>query len=107
MPESELPGDEMLDKETRRFYMLIDQVNDLTKAVQEVIKSGEGRQVQTVIHKTAGMQPLIAIAIVACLFTWVLMIVLAVIFVPDIHDLQAWHDIDRKDIARLQAQQNK
>ena len=60
----------------------------------------------TVIHKTEGMGTWGAAAVVACFSTLVLMILFAIVIEPDLHDLKAWQDIMRKDIARLQAEKH-
>lgn len=89
------------DPDTVRFDLLVDQVNALVGKMDAVID--RGGNTQTVIHKTAGMGPWAAAAVTACFFTFLGLILLAVVILPDLHDLQAWQDIMRQKIAKLEA----
>jgi hypothetical protein len=62
---------------------------------------------QTVIHKTEGMGMVGVVCATVSIMCALFLILGAIIFVPDIHDLKAWQDILRKDVARLQAGQEK
>lgn len=90
------------DPDTVRFDLLVDQVNALVGKMDAVIET-RGSNTQTVIHKTAGMGPWAAAAVTACFFTFLGLILLAVVILPDLHDLQAWQDIMRQKIAKLEA----
>ena len=90
------------DAETVRMDLLVDQVNALLGKMDEVLKADRGNT-QTVIHKTAGMGPWGAAAVTACMFTFLGLIGLAVVLIPELHDLRAWNDINRAKIARLEA----
>jgi len=80
-------------------------VTDLAKIVRE-LAANPGNS-QTIYHRTEGMGTVGVICATVCVMCVVVLILGAVIFVPDIHDLRAWQDIMRKDIARLQAGQEK
>ena len=62
---------------------------------------------QTVIHKQEGMGAVGILCACVCVFCALFIILGAVMIVQEIHDLLAWQDINRKDIARLQAQQQQ
>jgi hypothetical protein len=103
-------GEDRRRKSDVKFDALVDQINSLTESVGRLINqdSKKSGNTTTVIHKTVGfgnwgVAALVA-AIVACFATWAIIGILAMIFVPEIHDLRAWHDIDRKEIAQLKAQ---
>jgi hypothetical protein len=101
-------GVDMRTKTVRRLDYLTDQMIDLTKLVREIVDNMPPHgTAQVVIHKNEGLGSWGVAGVVACFFTVLMMILSAIIFVPEIHDLRAWHDIDRKDIARLQAAQEK
>ena len=89
------------DPDTVRFDLLVDQVNALVGKVDAVID--RGGNTQTVIHKTAGMGPWAAAAVTACFFTFLGLILLAMLILPDIHDLKAWSDIYRTRIQEISA----
>ena len=100
-------GDQVrYDAMVEQARQVTEQARQVTELVKTLLERGPYGQTQTVIHKTAGMGAWGAAGVVACFFTYLTLIVLAVIFVPTIHDLLAWQDINRKDIARLQAQQH-
>ncbi len=90
------------DPDTVRFDLLVDQVNTLCAKMAAAMEA-RGNNTQTVIHKTAGMGPWAAAAVTACFFTFLGLILLAVVILPDLHDLQAWQDIMRQKIAKLEA----
>lgn len=91
--------------EVKRFDAICDQVVEMNRLVRSLVEKVPKGQVQTVIHKTQGMTAWSVAAVVSCFFTILLVVLLAIIFVPDLHDLKAWQDILRKDVARIQAQQ--
>jgi hypothetical protein len=82
--------------------LLVDQVNSLLGRMDEVLRHDRGHT-QTVVHKTAGMGPWGAAAVTACMFTFLGLILLAVVLVPEVHDLRAWNDINRGKVAKLEA----
>ncbi len=90
------------DPTTVRMDLLVDQVNALLGRMDEVLRHDRGN-VQTVIHKTAGMGAWGSAAVTACMFTFLGLILLAVVVVPEVHDLRAWNDIIRAKISRLEA----
>lgn len=83
--------------------VLYDQFVDLNDLLKRVLAANEGRQVQTVIYRHAGVGGLNAAAIVACFATWLGLIVFALYAIPELHDLRAWRDIHSNDIATLKA----
>lgn len=89
------------DPDTVRFDLLVDQVNALVGKMDAVIE--RGGNTQTVIHKTAGIGPWGAAAVTACFFTFLGLILLAMLILPDIHDLKAWSDIYRTRIQEITA----
>lgn len=90
------------DPATVRTDLLVDQVNALISKFDEVLQQDRGHT-QTVIHKTAGMGAWGAAAVTACMFTFLGLILLAIVIVPEVHDLRAWNDINRAKIARIEA----
>lgn len=89
------------DPDTVRTDLLIDQVNALCARMDTLLAADRG-QTQTVIHKTAGMGAWGAAAVTACMFTFLGLILLAVVVVPEVHDLRAWNDILRAKTAKLE-----
>lgn len=106
MDESPDDAADSRDESTVRMDLLVDQVNLLLSRMDEVIRHDHGNT-QTVIHKTAGMGPWGAAAVTACMFTFLGLILLAVVMIPDLHDLRAWNDINRAKIARLEASKSE
>lgn len=99
-----LAGDDERDPETVKVDLLVDQVNSLLSKMDAVLENrGNNSQTVEVTHKTAGMGPWAAAAVTACFFTFLGLILLAVVILPDLHDLQAWQDIMRSKIAKLEA----
>jgi class 3 adenylate cyclase len=92
------------DPSTVRMDLLVDQVNALLGRMDEVIRHDHGTT-QTVIHKTAGMGAWGAAAVTACMFTFLGLILFALVVLPTLHDLQAWQDIMRQRISRIEAAQ--
>lgn len=91
--------------EVRRLDYLTDQMIDLTNLVRTVIESMPAGNTQTVIHKQQGMGFVGVICASVCVMCVVVLILGAIVFVPDLHDIKAWQDILRRDVARLQATQ--
>lgn len=86
-----------------------DKIDETTAKLEKLISSVERAShalgnTQTVIHRSEGPGPLLAAAIAVCFCTILGLIIFAVWVVPEIHDLKAWNDILRKDVARLQAE---
>jgi hypothetical protein len=103
----EFAGLDTRSPEVRRLDYMADLVVRLTESVQKVIEHAPHSHTQTIIHKTQGMGTVGVICATVSIMCVLFMILGAIVFVPDIHDLKAWNDITRKDIARLQAQQEK
>lgn len=93
--------DDDRDPGTVRMDLLVDQVNALLGRMDDVLRQDRS-QTQTVIHRTAGMGPWGAAAVTACMFTFLGLILLAVVVVPEVHDLRAWNDIIRAKIAGIE-----
>lgn len=90
--------------EVQKMDYLRDQVIELTETVRLLIDKLPQGQTQTVIHKQQGMGTVGAVCATVCVMCALFLILGAIVFVPDIHDLKAWQDILRRDVARLQAQ---
>jgi len=95
---------------TTRADLAIDMVNQLCAKVdvsmeefRELVKARANGNTQTVIHKTAGLGPWGAAAVTACFFTFLGLILLAIMILPDLHDLKAWSDIYRTRIQEISA----
>lgn len=87
-----------------------DKINQTTEKLERLIGTVERASrafgnTQTVIHKSEGPGPLLAASIAVCGCTLLMMVLLVVWLVPEIHDMKAWQDILRKDVARLQAEE--
>lgn len=76
------------------------QVSRLAEISEKIISKDTSSQVVH-IHKTEGATNWGTAAIVACFCTWLFIIVFSVIIVADIHDLKAWSDINKNDIATI------
>lgn len=99
------PAGDDRDPDTVRFDLLVDQVNTLC-AKMDAAMEAKGNNTAgdvTVVHKTAGMGPWAAAAVTACFFTFLGLILLAMLILPDLHDLKAWSDIYRTRIQEISA----
>lgn len=94
------------DASTVRMDLLVDQVNVLLSRMDEVIRHDHGNT-QTVIHKTAGMGAWGAAAVTACMFTFLGLILFALVVLPTLHDLQAWQDVIRGKVSKLESSQTQ
>jgi len=90
------------DPSTVRMDLLVDQVNALLGRMDDVLRHDHGNT-QTVIHKTAGMGPWGAAAVTACMFTFLGLILFALVVLPTLHDLQAWQDVIRGKVSKLES----
>lgn len=96
--------DDERDPETVKVDLLVDQVNSLLSKMDAVLENrGNNSQTVEVTHKTAGMGPWAAAAVTACFFTFLGLILLAILILPDLHDMKAWQDVMRQKITRLEA----
>lgn len=92
------------DPQTVKLDLLVDQVNALCAAMEAAVeKRSNNSQTVEVTHKTAGMGPWAAAAVTACFFTFLGLILLAILILPDLHDMKAWQDVMRQKITRLEA----
>jgi len=94
--------DDDRDPSTVKLDLLVDQVNALCASMAAAMEN-RGNNTQTVIHKTAGLGPWGAAAVTACFFTFLGLILLAIMILPDLHDLKAWSDIYRTRIQEISA----
>jgi len=92
------------------FDAIADQVREnsvvvsrLETVVEKFLQLHEGRNTQTVIHKTEGMGAWGAAAVTACFFTMLALVLFALVVLPDLHDIKAWQDIMRQKISKLEA----
>ena len=100
-PDEETQGREVSEA-TRKVDLMIDQMVDLTAVVRKVVEITEGRNVQTVIHKSTGMGAWGAAAVVACFATWVMMLMFGIWTVFQVNNLVAWKDVHASKIAVLE-----
>lgn len=82
--------------------ILQEQIGRLAELVSKLVEGGGNSSVTTVIHKQAGPGGLLAAAVTACILTWAGLIVLAILLVPDIHDMRAWIAVHSAKIAVLE-----
>jgi hypothetical protein len=90
---------------TRKVDILFDNMVELTAQVRRVCEVTEGRNVQTVIHKSTGMGAWGAAAVVACFATWVMMLMFGIWTVFQVNNLAAWKDVHGSKIAVLEGKQ--
>jgi hypothetical protein len=95
-------GDER-DPATVRVDLVVDQVNALCAKIDQYMDRAPPGQNVHVTHRTPGMSAGMAAAVTACFFTFLGLILLAIVLIPDVHDLQAWSDILRAKVAKLEA----
>lgn len=103
---ADAPDEDERDQTTVRMDLLVDQVNALLGRMDDVLRH-DGGNTQTVIHKTAGMGPWGAAAVTACMFTFLGLILFALVVLPTLHDLQAWQDVIRGKVSKLEASQTQ
>lgn len=94
--------EERSDPNVVRTDVLIDRVNALTDTIDKLIRHESSTTTQTVIHKSSGVGPWAAAAICACFFTFLGLILFALVVIPEMHDLKAWSDIYRSKIYTLE-----
>lgn len=82
------------------LYVALQRTNDIVESLADVLQSTRTGNTQTVIHKTEGMGAWGAAAVTACFCTWFGLVLLMF----DLHDLRAWVDTYRAQIAQLQTQ---
>jgi hypothetical protein len=90
--------------EAQRYDAFCDQAFRMEKAAERLM---DGGQHQTVLHRTEGMGYIGVICASVCVMCVVVLIVGAILIVPELHDLRAWKDIHAAKIAKLEAQQSK
>ena len=93
-----------------RYDATADQIRETAQVarevadmVRELVSNGAHGNVQTVIHKTQGMGVVGVICATICVMCIVVLILGAIIFVPDIHDLNAWVGVFGRDIEHVKA----
>lgn len=91
-----------LDPSTVKLDLLTDHVNLLVTRLDAVLQQDNKGTTQTVIHQHAGMQAWGVAAVVACFFTFLGLILFAMVVIPELHDLKAWSDIYRSKIYTLE-----
>lgn len=79
-------------------------LNKLADRMDVFLDHHQGGNVQTVIHKSAGIGPWGAAAVTACFFTAMMLIGFALIVLPELHDHKAWIDLYRGQIAKVQSE---
>jgi len=85
---------------------VIAQLRQTNETVLELVTElRQNRHGITVTHTQSGLSGWNIAAVTACFFTSLMLIALAIIIIPDIHDLRAWRDIHSAKIARLEAAQ--
>lgn len=93
-----LVGEDDLLEYTSKIDSLVERLDVFIE------QSQQGSTSQTVIHKTAGMGAWGAAAVTACFMTFLAMIIITIFAVHEMHDLRAWSDTYRAQIATLKAQ---
>ena len=83
------------------------QIGDLVGRLDSLIELQQARNSIVVTHTQAGMGVWGAVAVTACLFTTLMVISLAIVILPDIHDLKAWENVFGRDIAAMKQQINQ
>lgn len=78
------------------------RIDKLVDRMDAFLDHQQGGNVQTVIHKSTGIGPWGAAAVTACFMTFLGMILLAIVVIPELHDLKAWSDIYRSKIYALE-----
>ena len=98
-------------RDAQRYDAICDQVIAMNELVKELVEKIPQGQTQTVLYKTEGPGVWIVIctviSAVVSIMCIVVLIVAAILIVPDFHDIKAWQDILRRDVARLQAAQQQ
>lgn len=94
--------DDNRDASTIRMDLLVDQVNVLCAKFDQYIDHKPGNSQTVVTHRTEGMSPWAGAAMAACFFTFLGLILFALIVIPEIHDLKAWSDVYRGGISILE-----
>lgn len=83
----------------------VDSLVGRIDAMLERIDKGSGH-VQRVTVETKGMGAWAAAAVTACFFTSLMLIGLAIVIIPEVHDLRAWETIFGRDLAAMKQQIN-
>ena len=91
------PDDTLLTY-TSKVDALVDRIDALLDS------QARGQNAITVTHTQAGMGPWGAVAVTACLFTTLMVIALAIVILPDIHDLKAWQGVYGRDLSAMKQQ---
>lgn len=102
----DLPG--VTDRRTadvRRMDYLRDQVIEINELVKTLVEKIPQGQIQHVVYETKGMGAIGVICAAICGLCVLFLLLGAIFIVPELHDLKAWQDILRKDVAKIQAQQ--
>lgn len=84
----------------KKLDLLANRLDRLAEISERLVSKDTSTQVVH-IHKTEGVTNWGTAAIVACFCTWLFIIVFSVIIVADIHDIKAWSDINKNDIATI------
>jgi len=113
-PADDAAGYDTRSAEQIRYDATADQIRETAQVarevadmVRELVSSGARGNVQTVIHKTQGMGLVGVICATVCIMCVLFLILGAVVFVPDIHDLKAWQGTFGRDLAAIKAVQQQ
>lgn len=91
---------------TKGLGATTDKIDALVGRIDALLERESERNHITVTHTQAGMSGWSIAAVVACFFTSVMLLGLAMVVLPEIHDLRAWESIYGRDLAAVkQAQQ--
>lgn len=90
-------SDAILDY-TSKIDALVDRIDALLDYQQN------GKNAITVTHTQTGLGAWGAAAVTACFFSTLIVIALAIVIIPEIHDLRAWQTIFGRDISAMKQQ---
>jgi hypothetical protein len=86
---------------------LIETLNRLSDRMDAMVEHQDSKNHIQVTHTQAGPTGLLAAAVTACFCTIAMLILLAIIVLPELHDLRAWSDQYRGQINKLQQHEVK
>lgn len=96
------PDDMELSEHVRRLDASVASFVECIEVLKEQQKNFGNANTQTVVHQQAGMGAWSIAAVVACFFTFLGLILFAMVVIPELHDLKAWSDIYRSKIYTLE-----
>lgn len=83
---------------------VVDKLDGLCARIDSLLESHDKKGHVNVTHTQAGMGAWGGAAIAACFFSTLMVVALAIVVIPELHDDRAWLDQYRQQIAKMQAQ---